>query len=126
MLCRNFHGPSILTDICQNEVAHPEWLESVINSSDGDEVDINNLVSPRTAAWRGIYILFRTILRLRISRSDLVMQMAHSEHATGVLRRVEMLLSPSHNEVVSYHSPSLGRRERQPQLRALALAQRGP
>ena len=87
MLCRNFHGPSILTDICQNEDAHPEWLESVINSPGGDEVDINNLVSPRTAAWRGIYILFRTILRLRISRSDLVMQMAHNEHATGALSR---------------------------------------
>ena len=84
MFFRSDAGAFILTDICGNPCAQPEWLEfaSAANAT-GGEIGTHSQMFPRTMKWRIIYMVFRMILRLGISRSDLVMGVAHSEHATG-------------------------------------------
>lgn len=84
MFFRTDAGGFILTDICGNDSAQPEWFEfaSAAIGTCG-EIGTHSQVFPRTMKWRIIYMVFRMILRLGISRSELVMDMAHSEHATG-------------------------------------------
>ena len=85
MLDRNDNGGFIFADICQNEIAQPDWLEFVASAAigTGGEVGTNSQVSPRTLIWRVINMASRMVLRLGISRADFVMGMAHFEHATG-------------------------------------------
>ena len=137
---RNDNGAFVLSDICNNESSQPEWLEyvsaSFMSAANGTAGDIGakRQVSPRTTKWRFINVVFRMFLRLGISRSDLVMGMAHSEHSTRTTRvcRVAPSLQPNallpkHNSLTTLPcdgSPPLGCRERKHQPCALALAQR--
>ena len=59
------------------------WLEVLYKAHGGLEVDANYQCSPRNAKWKFVSKMFRIILYLGISRSSLVMDMAHSEHSSG-------------------------------------------
>ena len=75
----NDNGGCIVSDMSGNEIAQPEWFTFLC---DGDEYDINHKKSARTAKWRLINFVFRMVLRLGISRSNLVMDMANGERST--------------------------------------------
>ena len=74
----------MFSDICSNPSSQPEWLEFASAAiGTGGDVGTNNPTLPRTLKWKVISMVFRMILRLGISRSDLVMDMAHCGQATG-------------------------------------------
>ena len=153
---RNDHGGHIFTDICCNANAQPEWLRYVTaaNGTRGD-IDVNSRMQPRTPQWKVLGAVFRVMVRLGISRSDLAMEMAHTENTTGAyvsprcgvalsfvipntvcvynsfsscVLSLSILCHRTHTTVVLsyYASPPLGRGKRKCDSRALALAQRSP
>ena len=107
---RNDNGSHILVDICQNDSAQPFWLDFVykaasVNVSDGrgPGMDANARTMPRTAKWKALNFLCRMLLRLGVSRSDLVLGMAHSEHATGAILRVVTVKPLTTFHVTAFH-----------------------
>ena len=92
---RNDNGSSILHDISANEIAQPDWMEFMC---DGDDtLDINYTRRAQNAKWKAISAVFRMILRLGISRSDLVMDMAHTQRNSGT----QVLdLSPAFSQIL--------------------------
>ena len=79
---RNKAGGTFLNAICGNPAAEPRWLE-LVRSSPNESVDsLNRQTTPRNFKWRSIGLVMRTVCRLNISRSDLVMDLAHIERAT--------------------------------------------
>ena len=90
VLRRNDNGGSISTDICQNESSEPEWFDYFFSQNVANDdrrrapkSDITNRRFPVTAKWCAINILFRMVLRLGLSRSYLVLDMAHTGGSTG-------------------------------------------
>ena len=78
------NGGFVFGDICQNVAAQPEWLSYVSAAiGPGGGRDLNIQTRARTTKWRFINLVFRTILRLGISRSDLVMGLGYGEQSTG-------------------------------------------
>ena len=89
MVCgaRNDGGGTLINSICGNPAAEPEWLELLFRSPSNPAelvVDLNHQNSPRNAKWKLIGKAMRTIKRLGISSSDLVMDVAHVEGATPI------------------------------------------
>ena len=81
---RNDNGGSLLTDMALNPISDPSWFELVCNSGSSHDHGIescldfiNAIRTPRKWKWKVIEITMRTIFRLGISRSSLVMNLAH-------------------------------------------------
>ena len=101
MFFRTDSGASIFTDICGNDSAQPEWFEFASAAiGTGGEIDTNSQMLPRTLKWKVIDMVFRMILRLGISRSDLVMGLAYAEQSTGVCATMCVCMC-----VDKYHRP---------------------
>lgn len=84
---KNDAGGNLLNAICCNPAATPRWLELICGSSASPEhmaFDINHQTSPRNSKWKLIGKAMRTLCRLNISHSDLVMDLAHVECATPI------------------------------------------
>ena len=84
---RNANGGSPLLDACSNPAAGTRMLELIFTPTAADTsglstVDINYQTQPRTPKWIALNVWFRSILRCGVSRSELVMEMAHTEGAT--------------------------------------------
>ena len=85
---RNDNGGFILSDMAHNPIADPSWFDLVCGSFDerrsgaGVEEYINLPVMPLNLKWKSISFACRTILRLGISRSDIIMGLAHDKGGT--------------------------------------------
>ena len=73
-------GGTLLHSIAGNPAAAPHWLELVC--SPPSKLDINHQNSPRNFKWQVIGKAMRTMKRLNISRSDLILDVSHVEGAT--------------------------------------------
>ena len=82
---RNDNGSHLISDACQNPVAGPSMLELIMAPPENctrSAIDINYQAKPRTLKWALINKIFRTIVRSKMSRSDLAMGLAHAEGST--------------------------------------------
>ena len=114
-LHRNDNGGFLLTDIAHNPISDPTWFELACATS---MEDINAVRRPRNLKWKTTGFVMRTIFRLRISRSDLVMDQAHVNGCTplscaarvGNVKVVRWLLNngtlkPLHSKTKNGRSP---------------------
>jgi len=95
----NDHGATVLHDACQNPEADVRMLELIVGT-DG-MVDVNQRYRPRSTKWFAIDVLFATMVRCGLSRTQFSMALAHTRGSTplhmaamnGFSRTVEWLLA---------------------------------
>ena len=76
---RNDNGGFLLTDIAHNPIADPRWFELACATS---MEDINAVQHPRNLKWKTISFAMRIVFKFGISRSALVMDLAHDHGST--------------------------------------------
>lgn len=88
-LHRNDNGGFLLNDMAHNPISDASWFELACSGGsshhEGSKTsmeDINAVQRPCKLKWRAISFTMRTLFRLGISRSSLVLDLAHDNGGT--------------------------------------------